>query len=137
MSGMTGYNIYTGVGADSVADLLTGVTYAQVDMSSGAAYTASAALLTTNQGLTDLRNQASQAIAWTADWPFIEPCYCVPGDANGDGPINIGDAVYLISYIFRGGPQPTPYKPCSGDPNADCAINIGDAVYLISYITVL
>jgi len=134
MSGMTGYNIYTGVGADSVADLLTGVTYAQVDMSSGAAYTASAALLTTNQGLTDLRNQASQAIAWTADWPFIEPCYCVPGDANGDGPINIGDAVYLISYIFRGGPQPTPYKPCSGDPNADCAINIGDAVYLISYI---
>ncbi|MEZ5359146.1 MAG: hypothetical protein R3F48_09985 [Candidatus Zixiibacteriota bacterium] len=30
--------------------------------------------------------------------------YC--GDANGDRNVNIGDAVYLINYIFKGGPEP-------------------------------
>jgi len=28
------------------------------------------------------------------------------GDSNGDGDINVGDAVYLINYIFKGGPAP-------------------------------
>ncbi len=59
-------------------------------------------------------------------------CCETPGDVNGDGNLNIGDAVYLITFIFKGGPAP----PCpdEGDPNGDCFINIGDAVYLITYI---
>jgi hypothetical protein len=61
-------------------------------------------------------------------------CDCRPGDANGDGTVNIGDAVYMISYVFRGGPPPTPYPLCSGDANCDCQLNIGDAVYIISYV---
>jgi hypothetical protein len=28
------------------------------------------------------------------------------GDANGDGTTNVGDAVYLISWIFKSGPSP-------------------------------
>jgi hypothetical protein len=28
------------------------------------------------------------------------------GDANADGKVNVGDAVYIISYVFRGGPAP-------------------------------
>jgi hypothetical protein len=28
------------------------------------------------------------------------------GDANGDGTVNVADAVYLINYIFKGGPPP-------------------------------
>ncbi len=28
------------------------------------------------------------------------------GDANCDGTLNIADAVYLITYIFKGGPEP-------------------------------
>jgi C1A family cysteine protease len=54
------------------------------------------------------------------------------GDANGDGNINVGDAVYLISYVFRNGPAPSPMA--AGDANCDAKINVGDAVYLISYI---
>ncbi len=54
------------------------------------------------------------------------------GDANGDKIINVGDAVYLIGYIFRGGPAPNPLA--AGDANCDGPINVGDAVYLISYI---
>lgn len=59
-------------------------------------------------------------------------CCNTPGDANGDATVNIGDAVYLINYIFKGGPPP----PCmdAGDANCDAAVNIGDAVHLINYI---
>jgi hypothetical protein len=61
-------------------------------------------------------------------------CSCCDkaGDANDDGKINVGDAVYIISYIFRNGPPP----PClkEGDANGDGKINVGDAVYIISYI---
>jgi subtilisin family serine protease len=54
------------------------------------------------------------------------------GDANNDGTVNIGDAVYLVNYIFKGGPAPdTDYL---GDANGDESVNIGDAVYLIDYI---
>lgn len=56
----------------------------------------------------------------------------IKGDANGDGAINVGDAVYIISYVFRGGPAPSP--PTAGDANCDGNVNVGDAVYLISYI---
>jgi hypothetical protein len=54
------------------------------------------------------------------------------GDANSDDEINIGDAVFMISYIFFGAAGPNP--ECIGDANGDEEINIGDAVYLISYV---
>jgi hypothetical protein len=54
------------------------------------------------------------------------------GDANNDGQVNIGDAIYVISYIFRGGPPPMP--PEAGNINGDGKVNVADAVYLISYI---
>jgi len=54
------------------------------------------------------------------------------GDANGDKKINVGDAVFIISYIFRNGPAPNPLE--AADANCDNKINVGDAVYLISYI---
>ncbi|MDD4050802.1 MAG: C10 family peptidase [candidate division Zixibacteria bacterium] len=54
------------------------------------------------------------------------------GDANGDGTLNVGDAIYIISYIFREGPAPDPIV--SADANCDGKINVSDAVYLINYI---
>lgn len=54
------------------------------------------------------------------------------GDANGDGDINVGDAVYIINYVFRDGPPPDPLA--IGDANGDGAANVGDAVYLINYV---
>lgn len=63
---------------------------------------------------------------------------CVPGDADGSGEVDIDDVVYLINYIFAGGPAPVPY-PCCGDANGDgsddaCGVDIDDVVYLIQYI---
>jgi hypothetical protein len=54
------------------------------------------------------------------------------GDANHDGSVNVGDAVHLINYVFRGGPTPSPV--CVGDANADDGTNVGDAVYLINFV---
>ena len=61
-------------------------------------------------------------------WPIAIVC----GDANSDGTVNIGDAVYIISYVFRGGPAPQPLQ--TADANCDGASNVGDAVYIISYV---
>ncbi len=54
------------------------------------------------------------------------------GDANGDGAIDISDAVFLIQYIFAGGQAPNPIA--AGDANCDQAVDISDVVYLIQYI---
>jgi CubicO group peptidase (beta-lactamase class C family) len=54
------------------------------------------------------------------------------GDANSDEQVNVGDAVFLIAYVFNGGPGPVPN--CAGDANGDGDTNVGDAVYLIAYV---
>jgi subtilisin family serine protease len=54
------------------------------------------------------------------------------GDTNTDGLINVGDAIYLVNYIFKGGLPPQAY--ITGDPNCDGRINVGDVVYLIKFI---
>lgn len=55
------------------------------------------------------------------------------GDANNDGLVNISDAVYMVNYIFGGGPLPVPV-PETGDADGSCATSISDAVYLINYV---
>ena len=57
---------------------------------------------------------------------------CTCGDCDNNDNVNVGDAVFLINYIFKNGPEPE-YPQCS-DVNFDDHINVGDAVYLISYI---
>jgi hypothetical protein len=62
---------------------------------------------------------------------YPQPNY-VPDDANGDGAVDISDAVYLIAYIFSGGSAPEPLE--AGDANCDGGVDISDVVYLIAYI---
>ena len=61
-----------------------------------------------------------------------DACEYVCGDANGDAAVNLADAVYVINYVFKGGPPPDPLA--AGDANLDSAVNLADAVYLINYI---
>jgi len=60
----------------------------------------------------------------------VSAFYC--GDADSQNMIDLDDVVYLIAYIFVGGPAPIPL--IAGD--ADCAneIDLDDVVYLIAYI---
>ena len=52
------------------------------------------------------------------------------GDANGVGGVNSADVLYLINYIFAGGPAPL--GPV--DVNGDGSVNSADVLYLINYI---
>jgi len=58
--------------------------------------------------------------------------YYLCGDANADMAVNVGDAVYMIAYVFKSGPPPVPVD--GGDANCDGNPNVGDAVYLIAYV---
>ncbi|UCD93359.1 MAG: right-handed parallel beta-helix repeat-containing protein [Candidatus Zixiibacteriota bacterium] len=59
---------------------------------------------------------------------------CVPGDADGMNGINILDASYIVSYLYKNGPLPVPYEVCSGDPDATCLVDLQDVSYIISYL---
>ncbi|MCJ7782805.1 MAG: SBBP repeat-containing protein [Desulfobacterales bacterium] len=62
------------------------------------------------------------------------------GDANGDGKKTVSDVIFLINYLFKGGPAPNPVD--LGDVNF-CKQNppvepgqptVADVVYLINYL---
>jgi hypothetical protein len=61
---------------------------------------------------------------------YISSSKC--GDANGDGLVNVSDAVWIINYVFIGGSPPDPLE--AGDANCDEAVNISDAVWIINYV---
>jgi hypothetical protein len=61
---------------------------------------------------------------------IARPYVC--GDANGDDQISIADAVYMINYVFTGGPAPDPLE--AGDANCDGTLNLADAVFIVNHI---
>jgi aminopeptidase N len=52
------------------------------------------------------------------------------GDVNHDGEMNVTDVMYLINYLFMGGPAPIPRE--SGDVNCNGVVDVADVVYLIN-----
>ena len=54
------------------------------------------------------------------------------GDVNGDGFVNISDAVSLVNYILGQNPNPFVYE--AADVNRDTEINISDVVALVGLI---
>jgi hypothetical protein len=54
------------------------------------------------------------------------------GDVNGDGKIDVADAVFLLNYLFKQGPVPNPLG--RGDANGDGQVQVGDAIYLLNYL---
>jgi hypothetical protein len=54
------------------------------------------------------------------------------GDANGDADYTIADCLYLLNYIFGGGPAPEYFG--QGDADNCGSINTSDVVYLMNYV---
>ena len=79
---------------------------------------------------------AAEMIAWImTQIPEIEPVtdiYVWMGNVNGDGAVNIADAVALLQYLFAGGKPPVCAK--AADANDDDAVNIADAVKILGFL---
>lgn len=54
------------------------------------------------------------------------------GDVSGDGVVSVGDVVYLVSYLYKGGPAPDPLWV--GDANSDGIVNVGDVIWVVNYL---
>ncbi len=85
-------------------------------------------------GLVEFIVSVSDVCGCTTEEPFsIDiklPYIC--GDANGDETVNVGDAIFLVTYVFKAGPAPDPLE--AGDANASGAVDIGDAVHIVNFI---
>jgi hypothetical protein len=129
-----GINLYN-VPTIPFIDLHTGVTFDKISMVPGTKYEYVFALVTTNAGEADYNAQIAAAKTW---YEGLQTCCNKAGDANNDNKVNVGDAVFIISYVFRGGPAPACLAEgnANGDltPQGGNKINVGDAVYIISYV---
>jgi hypothetical protein len=56
----------------------------------------------------------------------------IAGDVDRSGVVTLADVVYLLNFLYRGGPVPRPLKVA--DVNGDCSTTFADAVYLIRYL---
>lgn len=87
-----------------------------------------------NQNYTEILDKAEAFICEyiSPDAPFCEqePCNC--GDANNDGLITVSDAVFLVQYLYGGGPAPDPL--CLGEANGCGTVDIADAITIIQWI---
>lgn len=77
---------------------------------------------------TDTTGLLTDSHLWIVDCELPYVC----GDADDSGDTDIDDVVFLINFIFAGGPEPIPYE--SGDTNCSGTVDIDDAVWLINYI---
>lgn len=64
-----------------------------------------------------------------------DSCFVYRGDldhSDGGVPVNIVDVIYLVDYLFFGGPPPV--CEAEGDVDASGAINVADLTYLVDYL---
>ncbi len=100
-------------------------TYGMITMWADTAFVPTTGALTFYDMVGTIYNPSFTTPGW---WPIAIVC----GDANSDGTVNIGDAVFLINFIFSAGASPQPLQ--AGDANCDGGTNVGDAVYIVNYI---
>jgi hypothetical protein len=62
----------------------------------------------------------------------LEGSEFVCGDVDSDGIVNVSDVVFLLNYIFGGGPPPQVLA--AADCDCSDTVNVADAVWLLSYI---
>ncbi|MCI0530488.1 MAG: hypothetical protein L0Y74_00835, partial [candidate division Zixibacteria bacterium] len=72
------------------------------------------------------------------------PCQALPGDANSDGALFLGDIVASVNYVFSrsGWPDCNSDSPicwlsellCRGDWNGSGVVNLGDIIHAVNYL---
>lgn len=108
----------------SSTDLSSVLTAKKTDLAPGDSVKFDLALVSTKVSLDSLKASVRKAKAMITTYSH--------GDANGDKKVTISDVVYIVNYLFKGGPAPVPFL--SGDANCDGNVNITDVIYLINYL---
>jgi hypothetical protein len=54
------------------------------------------------------------------------------GDVDGNYTYTMNDVVFLIRYLYRGGPAPVPIS--AGDADMNGLVNVADATYMINFL---
>jgi hypothetical protein len=54
------------------------------------------------------------------------------GDVNANRTVDLGDAIYILNYLFKGGTDPCPME--TGDVNCTGLVDLGDAIFLLNYL---
>jgi hypothetical protein len=88
----------------------------------------------TDSGTYELKVIAKDKNGVFSEWsdPLLVDIRVLRGDTNGNGVIDLGDVVYLITYLYKNGPAPNPLL--AGDANCSGEVDLGDVVYLITYL---
>ncbi|MDH3892256.1 MAG: PKD domain-containing protein [candidate division Zixibacteria bacterium] len=73
---------------------------------------------------------------WSAVHPVHIQCCVVRGNVDDDagGNIDISDLVYLVDFMFTGGPPPPCPEAGNVDGSIDGTIDISDLVYLVDFM---
>jgi hypothetical protein len=55
------------------------------------------------------------------------------GDVDLGGTVTSGDIIYLVNFVFKGGPLP---QPCEAAGDVDCggSVTSGDIIYLVNFV---
>ncbi len=78
----------------------------------------------------DVRDGWASIEEWLDVYDQGTSCLC--GDADVDGRVLVNDAVYILGYLYGGGPPP-PDPIERADANNDCSVNNADVIYLLTY----
>jgi hypothetical protein len=57
----------------------------------------------------------------------------VTGDVNEDHIITASDVIYMVNYVFKGGPEPKPVA-AAGDANCSGAEDASDIIFLVNHV---
>lgn len=75
----------------------------------------------------------SEGTGTSYDFATIKYVQLLRGDTDGDKKLSVSDVIYLINYLFKGGPLPIP-ELLVADSDCDSQVTISDVIYLINYL---
>ncbi|MCB2229104.1 hypothetical protein KQH82_00170 [bacterium] len=77
----------------------------------------------------DARQNADQTVYMGS---HTNCCKGLAGNVNGVGGIDLSDLIYLVNYLFGGGPPPP--CPSSANINGTGGVDLSDLIYLVNYL---
>ncbi|MCB2231696.1 VCBS repeat-containing protein [bacterium] len=55
-------------------------------------------------------------------------------DADSEGTVDLSDLIYLVNYLFLGGPAPSCMAAANVDGDIACTVDLSDLIYFVNYL---